>query len=297
MSRHDAIFALPWHLPRLLLALALLAALSLTPWGPPTDAGAVEFATPPGINIERQEAQIKEEVTRNAKDLVGDNLVSVVVHVGYARTEPRDPRGRSPNKIKLPGFNRFITSDAQNRIELKPEFVRMRQIFVIVSENIQGDLKAIEKELISLGDFERRKGDNLRVLTVSGATAVEEGKRAQKEEKSQKEEKPKNGAKEEKPQNGKKTVLLPPISEPKSTVHLLRARTAYFNENYNRALDHILKAISVEPNNAQAYAMLGSLYFTINWKNLAIKYWEKSLEIDPENRELEDLVAEIKNQQ
>jgi cytochrome c-type biogenesis protein CcmH/NrfG len=51
----------------------------------------------------------------------------------------------------------------------------------------------------------------------------------------------------------------------------------------------------VEPRSAQAYAMLGSLYFTINWKNLAVKYWEMSLELDPDNNELEDLVAEIKN--
>jgi tetratricopeptide (TPR) repeat protein len=107
-----------------------------------------------------------------------------------------------------------------------------------------------------------------------------------------------NGAQEKRAQERRrlrKRSAGGPYSEPESTAHLLRARTAYFREDYNRALDHILKAIIIEPENSQAYAMLGSLYYTINWKNLALKYWEKSLEIDPENQEVDELVAELKN--
>lgn len=268
------------RIARLPATLSLAAALWL--WIVAPAAQGVEFASPPGINVERQEEQLKAEVTRNAKDLVGDNLIDVIVHVGYARTETKDSKGETPARIKLPGFNRFITADAQNRLELRPEFVRMRQIFVIVSDNLESDVDSIKRELTSLGRFDRKKGDMLRVLTVGGArsdlgAAGEKGKRPPLLKRR------------------KKRRFGSPANEPESTLHLLRARTAYFKEDYNRTLDHILKAITVEPNNAQAYAMLGSLYFTINWKNLAIKYWEKSLEFDPENTELEDLVAEVKN--
>ena len=268
------------RIARLPATLSLAAALWL--WIVAPAAQGVEFASPPGINVERQEEQLKAEVTRNAKDLVGDNLIDVIVHVGYARTETKDSKGETPARIKLPGFNRFITADAQNRLELRPEFVRMRQIFVIVSDNLESDVDSIKRELTSLGSFDRKKGDMLRVLTVGGARSDlgapgEKGKRPPLLKRR------------------KKRRFGSPANEPESTLHLLRARTAYFKEDYNRTLDHILKAITVEPNNAQAYAMLGSLYFTINWKNLAIKYWEKSLEFDPENTELEDLVAEVKN--
>jgi len=139
----------------------------------------------------------------------------------------------------------------------------------------------------------RAKGDLLKVITLSRSAAVG-GPGRPGEPGTGEEEEEKNGRFEPKKRQKKKRVGGP-FNEPESTKYLLRARTAYFKEDYNRTLDHILKAIEVEPRSAQAYAMLGSLYFTINWKNLAVKYWEMALELDPDNSELEDLVAEVKN--
>ncbi len=272
------------------LTWALLAAASLWVWGAPATARAVEFASPPGIDVARQEEQLKAEVSRNAKDLLGEGLVDVIVHVTYARTEAATAAQGPGQKIKLPGFNRFIRADAGDQLEIRPEFVRMRQIFVVVTDNLGSDAEAIERELNSQGKFVRAKGDLLKVITLAKSGAV--GGPGSPGEPGQEEEK--NGPFEPKKRDKKKQVGGP-FNEPESTKYLLRARTAYFKEDYNRTLDHILKAIEVEPRSAQAYAMLGSLYFTINWKNLAVKYWEMSLELDPDNSELEDLVAEIKN--
>ncbi|MCH7479294.1 MAG: hypothetical protein IIA14_14490, partial [SAR324 cluster bacterium] len=82
--------------------------------------------------------------------------------------------------------------------------------------------------------------------------------------------------------------------EAESTAYLLRARAAFFQEDYSKALRQILRSIKVEPNNPQAYAMLGSLYYRMNWTNLALKYWDKSLTFDPDNREIEDLLEQIR---
>ena len=247
-----------------------------------TTAQAAEFASPPGINVERQEEQLKADVMRQAKDLVGPGLIDVIVNVTYARKQP----GQGGQKIKLPGFDRLITLGEDDQLGIEAEYLRMRQITVIVDDSLKADAARIERELNSAGKFVRANGDILKVTTRSDSRAVGKAGQGKKD----------SGPFARKPRRRARRTGIP-TNEPESTVHLLRARTAYFKEDYNRALDHILNAIEVEPNSAMAYSMLGSLYFTINWKNLAVKYWEVSLDLDPENWELEELVANIKNSQ
>ncbi len=280
---------------RLAAAALLVAAFAL--FAKVGSVRAIEFSPPPGMNVPRQENLLKQKVKKIAQELVGDDLVDVVVTVGYARTEKKQPRP-DPSKIKLPGFNRYITpSGTEGEVEISPEFVRLRQIFVFVAQELARDIPAIKKEIENLGGFDRKKGDWVQVIPVEKPKEKEEAEEIAEEKQSPQEKAEEK--KEQRPDIEKEVVRKRkprgPFSEPKSTAHLLRARTAYFKEDYNRALDHILRAISIEPQNSQAYAMLGSLYYTINWKNLALKYWEKSLEIDPENREVENLVAELRN--
>lgn len=263
-----------------LFAMVLLA--MVWHWAVVGAAQAMEFASPPGINVARQEEQLKAEVLRNAKDLVGPGLVDVIVNVTYAKKE----NGGTGERVKLPGFDRFITIGAENELDIQAEYLRLRQIFVVVDDSLSADMERLERELNASGKFVRAKGDSLRVISLSDSGGLIRAS-------GQQQKKPGKTASRKK----RRRRLGPggPTNEPESTVHLLRARTAYFKEDYNRALDHILNAIEVEPRSGMAYAMLGSLYYTINWKNLAVKYWEMSLDLDPENRELEDLVANIKN--
>lgn len=281
----------PFTFPRGRYLAALLPALMLLALAlpAPRPARAVEFTAPPGMDVARQEEMLRDKVRQIATDLVGDKLVDVVVNVGYARTETRSARTQG-QRVKLPGFNRFITPSDQNGVEINPEFVRLRQVFVFVSNDLDSDVKNIQREVEELGGFDRRKGDTVQVVAVSAKGGQSPGEMlAGKGQGGE-------GQGEGKPRmRPRKKRSGDPFSEPESTAHLLRARTAYFNEDYNRALDQILKAISIEPENSQAYAMLGSLYYTINWKNLALKYWERSLEIDPDNREVEELVAELRS--
>lgn len=258
-----------------MLGIALAVCLALVTAG---RVFGVEFADPPGQNVKRQESLLKEEISKLASSMIGDKLVEVIVHIGYARTEKM---GAGSKNIKLPGFNRFITPSDNNGPEIVPEFLRLRQVFVIVSDEVASESEAIEEDLVSQAEFNRREGDWLRVVPVSMKEQVT-GEAAPIEK----------TAEEEAAEIERQLPETP--NEPKSTVYLLKARDAYFAGNYDRSLRHILKAIAVEPNSAQAYAMLGSLYYTINWKNLALKYWEKSLSLDPDNNEIDGLVEQLK---
>ena len=248
-------------------------------------AQGVEFVDPPGQNVKRQEELLKNEVTNQAKSLIGDQLVDVIVHVGYARTENGDA---NQGKIKLPGFNSFIKPTGKEEPEIKQEFLRIRQVFVVVTKDMESESRSIERDLITQLQFNRKKGDWLEVIVVDMA-----GEIPRKERKKNGKTPPKETPEEEE----ENFERLPSPNEPKSTVYLLRARDEYFKKDFDKSLRAILKALAVEPNSAQAYSMLGSLYYRMNWKNLALKYWEKSLSLDPENTEIEELVDQLKDSQ
>ena len=269
----------------LLLALALAAALALP-------AAAAEFVSPPGQDVGLQEDLLRDQVTRMARPLLGENLVRVEVHVGYVRLQKPDPSGRA-ERIKLPGFNNFIAGSDQQGPRVVSEYTRVRQIFVVMTESPRIRPDAVERELIAQGGFSSKDGDWLQVVTVPAPKAqppaAGEGQGAG-------EGKPEQPAEAAEPIPTPRKALPPddPLREPQSTIYLVKARQAYFKGDYHRALDQILQAISEKPDNPQAFAMLGSIYYTMNWKSLARKYWEKSLALDPENREIESLLEQLR---
>ena len=82
--------------------------------------------------------------------------------------------------------------------------------------------------------------------------------------------------------------------EQEVALYLLRARTAFFQNDLNQALQEITEALQVDPNSAIAYEMLGSIYYRLNWRGLALKNWEKSLALNPENRRLRSYYNQLK---
>ena len=255
---------------------------------------AVEFAVPPGQNLGMQEDILRERDTRVAKDLAGDKVVSVVANVAYVRME--QTRAASSERIKLPGLNNFVATSGE--LQVSPEFVRLRQVVVVVSDELAGRVPAIERDLRAQAELDPGKGDRLEVVTVATAGSrlaprpgepPGEGRR--------KGEEPGPLAKDKWFEAEPVPSDTDPLREPKSTLYLINARAAYFRGDYNQALDQIMQSIHAKPDNPQAYAMLGSLYFAMNWKNLALKYWEKALAQDPGNRELELLVTQLRTAQ
>ena len=286
-------------LPNALLPGALLP--NGRPLGGSGAAQAAEFITPPGINVEGQEAVLKEQVARMAKDLVGDALVDVEVAVRYVRTD-----GGQGQRIKLPGVNHYITPGTGGAGSVVSGHVRLRQILVVVADSINIPLDAVTRELRQQGRFDPSQGDLVRVIKVSerakpagpepAAAKPEPGLEDDTKQLSDrlKSARSKQLGDKESQELGK-MMAQASLAEAQSTTFLIRARQAYFNGDYDRALDQILQSIAQNPNNPQAYAMLGSLYYSVDWKQLAVKYWDKSLTLDPDNRELQDLVAKVRS--
>ncbi|MEE8555360.1 MAG: hypothetical protein V3T00_05830 [bacterium] len=277
------------------VAAVLLAALPGLTGSP---ASAAEFIEPPGLNVEGQTAILKEQVTRMARDLVGDDLVDVVVHIAYLRTKER--AGAAP-RIKLPGFNHYITPAAGGSKEIVAGHTRIRQIVVMVSDAVDSQPQAIARELQLAGGFDTSKGDLLRVVTVAGSGSgnaplggAGELKRDTKALSARLQKERARQAEERETERLGKMLAQGSLNEAQSTTYLIRARAAFFNGDYNRALDQILQSISGNSNNPQAYAMLGSLYYAVDWKQLALKYWEKSLALDPNNGEIADLISQLR---
>ena len=275
------------------VAAVLLAVLPELTGSP---ASAAEFIEPPGLNVKGQAAILKEQVTRMARDLVGDDLVDVVVHIAYLRTKER--AGAAP-RIKLPGFNHYITPAAGGSKEIVAGHTRIRQIVVMVSDTVDSQPEAIARELQLAGGFDTSKGDLLRVVTVAGSGKAPLGgagelKRDTKALSARLQKERARPAEERETERLGKMLAQGSLNEAQSTTYLIRARAAFFNGDYNRALDQILQSISGNSNNPQAYAMLGSLYYAVDWKQLALKYWEKSLALDPNNGEIADLISQLR---
>jgi hypothetical protein len=255
-------------------------------------AGAAEFSVPPGQNLGVQEDLLRERITRLAKDLVGDNLVSVVANVAYLRTSITP--GANNDRIKLPGLNNYISTSGDAQIT--PEYVRLRQVVVVVSDDLANKTATLERDLLTQAEFDPAKGDRLEVVTVGAA--ANQGQTAE----NQRGNAPGTAAggagqgivKDKRPETPPPPLDADALREPKSTLYLINARAAYFRGDYNTALDQIMQSLNAKPDNPQAYAMLGSLYFAMNWKDLALKYWEKALAQDPANRELEQLVTQLR---
>ena len=266
----------------LLLAFVMLAAAMPT--------AAAEWSSPPGINVASQEGALRDRILRSGRALLGDHLVDVIVHIGYLRSAP--PAGPNiPNKLKLPGFNNYIDASG-TKPEIVSEFSRVRQAFVIVSDAAKIQPESLLRELAAQAGMDPAQGDTLRVIPVAMASA------AAREAAPGQTDLPGGFKLPEEPnalaRSETKPLTPKELQEPQSTSYLMQARRSYFSGDYQGALDQILQAITVDPGNAQAYSMLGSLYFAMNWKNLAVKYWQRSLELDPSNREIEDLISQIR---
>lgn len=273
------------------LNLLVLSGLMLLTARPVLHA-AEGFSAPPGVNVKAQVALLKERVTTLARNLVGDKLVDVVVDVNYLRSSRSKNQA---NRVKLPGFHQQVILRKGNEWEIVSDYTRVRQILVMIADTFPVEIEAVAQELRLSGKFSEARGDNLRVLKVPERKPEEEQRPENKDEnltRLSKKLKSKNRGKPGK-MPGIKPDAQETISEAESTVFLLRARAAFFQGNYTQALDQILQSIAKNSDNPQAYTMLGSLYYAVDWKIMAVKYWKKALALAPENPELRKLIDQV----
>jgi len=70
----------------------------------------------------------------------------------------------------------------------------------------------------------------------------------------------------------------------------------YYQKQYEKALNEYLAVIAVMPDLPIAYTRAGSIYHQMGNKELAIQYWQKSYELDPDNFELADMLNGLKSE-
>jgi len=275
-------------------------------------ARAAEFITPQGLNIPVQEQELTEKVRGFASELVGKHLLDVQVQIRYVRTDPKGDR-----RVKLPGFTGYIAPSGSKDTQVVPGHARLRQVLVMVSNELDSNPKSVEEEILAMGKFDPTQGDLVRVISLKPPAKKENGaEKSGKRNGNEKEDKKARHKDEmwrdaeavraESPNESRRgavrsergqPTLADDLAEVESTTFLVRARKSYFKGDYDNALGQILQSIDQKPDNPQAFSMLGSLYYAMGWKSLAVKYWEKSLELDPDNRELTDLVVRIRREQ
>lgn len=78
---------------------------------------------------------------------------------------------------------------------------------------------------------------------------------------------------------------------------VLRANTLYHGGKYLEAMDELNRAEAINPYDARVKMMKGSLFYKLGWIDYAVKFWEKSLLIDPTQRYLYSYIENAKREQ
>lgn len=76
---------------------------------------------------------------------------------------------------------------------------------------------------------------------------------------------------------------------------LQKAQQAMLDGDYNGALRQVDTVLQVDPDNIQAMAMKGSVYYALGNYELASETWEFVLSLDPTNKEVRDFKKFLQN--
>ncbi|MBF0238390.1 MAG: tetratricopeptide repeat protein [SAR324 cluster bacterium] len=239
------------------------------------------------------------------KELLLDKYVQVKVIVHYiVTTVPITESNKQISQMRLPGFKNqvWVPIDQKKVTGLVHRLTRYNSIFVVVNQPVSPfDLEVLRQKLnAKIAEIDLETNDFLKVAYVPLAEmpGTEKPMASQPETQSEAtdpvEKMPEPEITPEPPKlvsaNEQRDV------EVKSAKQLLEARTAFFRNDLKEALDKINKAIEMNPDSAQGYAMLGSVYYRLKWYGQAKKHWKKSLELEPDNPLIAQYLERLENE-
>jgi tetratricopeptide (TPR) repeat protein len=85
----------------------------------------------------------------------------------------------------------------------------------------------------------------------------------------------------------------PAIEDSQTLDDLLKAQKYFYEKKYNAALNSVQRSLAKQET-ALAYAIEGSIYFTIGEVDLAISSWEAALKLNPNMMEVRKVLAKYK---
>ncbi len=249
-----------------------------------------EIKIPDEAQRQFNDKQLSQKVKEFLKLSLSERLIDVVVDTRYiVQLVPIVKKSSQLQKIKLPGFENYVWTPAfkNHNLSFSYQTRPYRTYFILLNGPktlVNYDL--VQKRIVEIDpttDWENR--DLLRVINVSYETPESSPLQIAQQKQTQQ---------EEIPQIEPKEAVPAPLSleeqleqEKQFSKHLLSARDEFFKDNLDAALDNLIEAIKFNPKSAQAYEMLGSVYYRLDWKEKALHYWGKSLELYPDNKTLQ----------
>jgi hypothetical protein len=90
-------------------------------------------------------------------------------------------------------------------------------------------------------------------------------------------------------------LVISDVNLNKAMKYLSNSLNLYYTQNYSLALEETDKAINIYPNLAISYARKGSIYYKLRDIKRATINWNIALKLDPEYKEVRDVLMQIKN--
>ena len=78
--------------------------------------------------------------------------------------------------------------------------------------------------------------------------------------------------------------------------HIDKSRRLYYKKKYGLALNEIQESLKVSET-AAAYALQGTLYLALDDTTSAVASWKKALEINPNMKEVKDILEFYQNEE
>ena len=285
---------------------------------------------PSTAETEQEEYTLKRSLRPILIDVLKEKYITLSVNVLYIlQRDPILTKNSDVEQFSLPGFgNKATLANKPGQITgFLERYVRYRFLILLVATplnpSVEQSLTHLLKDKIglelgvrdtftvevvaSIKDIKKR--DDLEKdspLDNENETADERKEKA--DERKEKEiddlidEMDKEKAQKQKrmerlfPGIDQKPEEIDPRKEAESSKHLILSRQAFFKNDLNAALNEVISAININPYSSKSYEMLGSIYYRLKWKNLALNNWTKALALDPDNRKLNMFIDKVKNE-
>jgi len=297
-----------------LIRLFLIGILSLLFQTP----GFSRNTMPNTVERQQEEYTLKLRLRSILLDVLKEQYVAVSTNILYVpQNEPIVSSKSQIRTLNLPGFGTrvSITRDPNDISGYIHRYQRYRIINLMIRNRLSPSVEeSIAKLLRDKAKLDIGRKDIFKILVIADEREIgientpvnPDEKRTNKGHTNKIDTLVRKLGNERKEKRKRLAQLFPDLKQPigqidprkeaESSKHLILSRKAYYNNDLNTALNEVIESINVNPYASKSYEMLGSIYYRLKWRNLALNNWEKALALDPDNKKLNKFIDKIKTE-